>query len=350
MTLPTWTITFGANTVDDVQNVNINIGRRKITDPFRSGSITVSGRRPDLLPSIELGDTFSATLTFGGLDAVYTFRVADLKIDYGIVSAMDTWTLEGEDALAYAGRATVSGTVASGSNTVSTAIVLAGYANVTVTSNPFYPGLSSVKAFSLDDANVLELLNILCNTEQGLLGASAGEIQFNGRNWQAGISFYDASDDGTGTNPTVYDNLQFTTLADNYATGVNVTIIGGNTLTSGTGDYTYAFNTYSQTDADATQVAAFVASQLTNKTAIIQQFSVVLNRQTNNTWINLNIPNGVNLKFRGSTYKSFVIGQTLSGTPDSTRITYHVVSAAFYQYLILNDATFGKLDSNRLGF
>ena len=40
----------------------------------------------------------------------------------------------------------------------------------------------------------------------------------------------------------------------------------------------------------------------------------------------------------------------MSATPDSTRFTFYVSGADLNAYLILNDATFGKLDSNRLGY
>lgn len=350
MSVPYWTVKFGATTVTNVNSASVSIGRMKVTDPFRSGNCTITGRRPDLLPTINVGDTFTAEVTYNALSATYHFRVSDLRIDYGITSSYDTWTLTGEDAMAFAGRASVSVSFTAGESTFDAADTVGTAAGVTVNENVSYPALSTVKAATITDGNALDLLNVLANTEQAYLSATSNDIYFLGRNWQAGALFYDLTDDGTGTDPVKYDRLVFQSLADNYASRVEVTIRGGNTVSAGTGDYAYAIDTYSQTDSDATDVAAFVESQLSTTTPTPTQVSILLNAQSNNTWISVGVPQGVKIKFRGTTYKCFVVGQTFTGDLNETRATYYLVSSDFYEYLILDDALFGKLDTNRLGF
>jgi hypothetical protein len=63
-------------------------------------------------------------------------------------------------------------------------------------------------------------------------------------------------------------------------------------------------------------------------------------------------PVGVQLKvlFRGQTYVCIVEGGALSATPERVGLTLYVSGADLNAYLILDNATFGKLDSNRLGF
>lgn len=350
MAVPSWSIVFGATTLTNVQSASITIGRQKVTDPFRSGTSSFTGRRPDLLPSIAIGDTFTATLAVGATTATYHYRVADLRIDYGITSAYDTWELVGEDAFAFMGRASVTLNFTAGENTYDAAAALGTAAGVTVNENASYPGISTLKAVSITNGNALDVLNTIANTEQAYLAAGSNEIQFNGRNWQAGMNFYDVTDDGTGTTPVKYDRLVFRGLADNYASRVEVTIRDGSTVSSGTGDYSYAIDTYSQTNADATDVAAFVESQLESNTITPSQVSILLNAQTSNGWVNLGVPQGMKIKFRTNTYKCFVLGQTIVGDVDTTRITYNLAGAEFYQYLVLDDVTFGKLDTNKLGF
>lgn len=349
MAVPTWSVSFGATTLTDIQSVGLTIGRTKVTDPFRSGNCSITGRRPDLLPTIEVGDTFTASVTWGAISATYHFRVADLQVDYGILDEYDTWTVTGEDAFAVAGRANVSVSFTAGQTTLAAAQTVGTAAGVTV-NNTSYPAQSTVKAITITNGNALDILNTLANTEQAYLSALSTVIYFNGRNWQKGATYANVTDDGTGSNPVKYDQLRFTGLADNFASDVLVQIREGSTVSSGTGDYSYTLDTYSETTADALNVAGFVDSQLSVTTAVPASFSILLNAQTNNGWVSVSVPYGVNLKFRGTTYKCFVLGQTVSGDTNSTRITYNVVSADFYSYLILNDATFGTLDYNKLGF
>ena len=58
----------------------------------------------------------------------------------------------------------------------------------------------------------------------------------------------------------------------------------------------------------------------------------------------------VSVTFRGTTYVCIIEGVTMSATPDNALFTYYVSGADLNAYLILDDATFGKLDENRLGY
>lgn len=58
----------------------------------------------------------------------------------------------------------------------------------------------------------------------------------------------------------------------------------------------------------------------------------------------------INVAFRGTTYACVIEGGALSATPEQASLTLYVSGAGLNAYLILNNATFGKLNSNRLGF
>ena len=354
MTNATWSATVGGNAINNIQYVSIRKGRSNLTENYRTGVLTISGRRPDLLPVISIGDVVAVTMTFGsapGNTANYDFRVSDLSIEYGIVSAEDTWTLTGEDAFGYAGRAAINFTAVDGANALLRAQTVGTAIGVTVTNVTSLPSNTSISAQSLTDANALQILTNLINTEGGILDAGDDFIGWLPRNWQTLGPAQNFTDDGTGTFPITYDRLQFSALADTAVTKVIVEPSGLANQSSGTGTNVFTVQTYSRTTTDAADVAAFLAGSLTVTRPQPTEISLLLNNQANNRALTaLTIGSQINIKFRGVTYRTLVLGTAISSNPSATRISYQIVSADFYQYLILDDTVFGKLDENKLGW
>jgi hypothetical protein len=58
----------------------------------------------------------------------------------------------------------------------------------------------------------------------------------------------------------------------------------------------------------------------------------------------------IGIILRGTRYQCVLEGATITATPESTRFTYYLSSAEAYSFLILDDAIYGKLDNNKLGF
>jgi hypothetical protein len=58
----------------------------------------------------------------------------------------------------------------------------------------------------------------------------------------------------------------------------------------------------------------------------------------------------VSVAFRGTTFQCIVEGVTISATPAGSRYTYFVSGDALNDYLLLDNAVFGRLDFNRLGY
>lgn len=350
----TWSATVGGNAISNIQDVSIRKGRTNLTENYRTGVLSMSGRRPDLLPVISIGDVVSVTMTFGaapGNTATYDFRVSDLSIEYGIVAAQDTWTLTGEDAFGYAGRAAINFTSNDGSNALLRAQAVGTSIGVNVASVVPLPSNTTVSAQSLTDANALQILTNLINTEGGILDAGDDFIAWLPRNWQTAAVSQNFTDDNTGTFPVKYDRLQFSALADTAVTKVIVEPAGLAAQSSGTGTNVYTVQTYSRTTTDAADVAAFLAGSLTVTKPQPTEISLLLNDQVNNRALTaLNIGSGINVKFRGTTYKTLILGTSITSNPSTTRISYHVVSADFYEYLVLDDPVFGKLNENKLGW
>jgi hypothetical protein len=58
----------------------------------------------------------------------------------------------------------------------------------------------------------------------------------------------------------------------------------------------------------------------------------------------------IEIVLRGVRYYCIIEGVNIQATPDDTRILFYVSSNETNDYLILNNAVYGKLDNNRLGF
>jgi hypothetical protein len=349
----TWLITVDGTTIDNVQEVTIRQGRRLLTDSYSAGSAVISGFDPSSLPSINIGDKLvckcSIDYTFG--DQYFYFRVRDFQVEYGITANQDRWTLIGEDAFAAAGRALVTDSWSGGANTYLSAVNWANEFNILLINATSTPTTTTMSGQSFTDANGLQVLQTIANTEDAFLFAGDDEILWFPRNWQGSATYYNFTDDGSGSNPITFDRLSFISLADTAVTKVVVNPDGLASQSSGTGDNVYSVDTYSQTTTDAKNLADFLAGALSVDTPQPAQMSSILNVQANPNLLFAALPPaGVNINFRGSTYKALVFGVSVYGTPAQTRITLDLLPSGFYEFLVLDDATFGKLDENKLGW
>ena len=350
MTITQWSATVGGNNVPNIQSVSIRQGQRKITDQFQSASLTVSGRLPGSLPTINLGDVISVTQTFNSLGRTYSFRVSDYSVEYGLNSAYDSYTIYGEDAFAVLGRAEIDISWSSGTLAKDNAEDVCDLVGVTFSVGTSLPSTTTCNAQTITNGNALDVLNVLANTEGARLSATATFIQWLPRNWQSVMPTVHASDDGTGTNPVKYDSLSFASLADNLADQVTVNIRGGSAVTVGSGPYAFSLDSYSVSSNEGQDVAAFELASLDVDSPVPTQISYILNQQTNNGWQDWDNYKKAVIKFRNTTYNVFVIGVTYSANVSETRVTWDLVSSEFYRFLVLDDAVLGKLDENKLGW
>lgn len=334
--------------IPNIQTMTFGKGRRYVTDNYRSGAGTLTGRRPDLLPSLAVGDTVQLDIGVDGVKyAALLYRVSNLRIDYGIVSSMDTWTIDLEDAFAILGRAQVTQSWSAGDNAYTV------FTNICTAANCGSFGSASsktVSAQSFTNANALQLAQTVANTSQAYLYALDAQVNWYNSDWPytaGSVAFSDAGTAGT----LRYDNLTFGSLVDNYATKVVVTAAGLGDSTSGTGNLSYSFDTYSSSASDATAVAQFTAGNLSANTASPLQISGTIKEQSiPDMFYCLGNPYLVTVVFRGSTYNTYILGWQISGTPQDIRCTYFLASSSFFSQFILNSTTSGVLNTNKLGF
>jgi hypothetical protein len=353
--------------LDDVQSISITRGRVQIQDPFKAGTAVVTGRNIAALPTINIGDEIFINATRTGMSPVEVFAgvIADVKITYGQVSAMDTWELHCEDVLARIGRSLTSGSFSwsAGLRTSAAAFKLLvestdGAASLFV--DPLFPGSSFVSAQSIYNTNVLQILNELAFTEQAFLAPSSPtSLVFVSRSQLNGFYFFLIGDFSDGTlstpNPTAqFSEVVFRSQADSFVERVTVEPEGLASQTAGTGGRNYGFKSFDQTTAQAGNLANYVLATLQVQESVPSTISAISEVQTNDVALDLFAASGAgarcDLILRGEKYNLFVLGGTLTATPEQTRWSYNIVSSEAYSFFILDAADFGVLDQNRLGF
>jgi hypothetical protein len=161
-----------------------------------------------------------------------------------------------------------------------------------------------------------------------------------------------------------YDKIEFASYADNFYSQVTVDpeSFAAQTVQTGSRPYrTYTVNTLNASTGQATDYANYLLNNFTTSGLAITSFSCLANDQDpfrlwdlSNTANSLEIGNCVgaqiNVVFRGTTYTCIIEGAAFTAVPGEARYTYYVSGADLNQYLILDNAVFGTLDFNRLGY
>jgi uncharacterized lipoprotein YajG len=343
------------NELTNIQAVNVRYGRQKLLDTFSASTAIISGRRPDLLPTINVNDgIFIQYLNDLGVPSSGfrgVFRVTDYRVDYGITSAEDTWQITCEDAIAQLGRSYQNVTLTAGNSTGLAASTASATAGITMS----YAGSgSNVSAQTLTNVNVLDVVNQILRTEQGTMYTAQETIDtiaFSGRNQDQGFNLLKFTDGTIGTGQK-YDRLTFAGIAENYATKVVTEPAGLAIQSSGTGTRVVTVDTYDQTTNQALALAQWLDGALDRAAASPTEISCKTETMTDVYPVSLFgfTGIGVPIGFRSTTYNVLTNGGIMSITPSDARITYHVIGADVTNYLVLNNTVFGKLDQNRLGF
>jgi hypothetical protein len=370
----TWRVTYNDTTVlSEVQNLSFTRGRREIQDPFKAGQATITGRNLATLPTIDIGGKILIEMGLSPtlFRRVFFGQVADVQITYGYVANEDVWTIQVEDFLATLGRAYTSSTYswAAGLNTYEAALdasLNATDGNIVISGYSTFTGSSLVSAQSLPNANALDVINTLTATEQGFLFSSFATsisglvplVTFIPRAAIGSLNvlaeFTDGSDGGAAFIRSTYSEVVFRSLADSFYDRVVVEPAGLAPQESGTGARTFVMRSFDQTTTQAQNLADYVKATFDVQTQVPSTISALSESQPNlqiSALIDIgNAFNEVDLYLRGVKYRLFVIGLTVTATPDQARFTFNVASSEALNFFILDSPTFGVLDQNKLGF
>lgn len=355
MTAQVWTVYINGSAVSNVQSMDISVGRQSVQDPFRGSTVSISGRDLSTFTKPTIGWIISiycgATLTYSG-------RVANCSIEYGIIASEDRWNVQGEDSLAEAGRAITTVTWVASTSTYVAAYNSAYGTSLSVINLNAIASSSYCSPQALVKTNLMTILQTLANTEQArLVGAGPNTIGWIGRAGATGVGYICDFTDGTvaTAKPTAnYNAVTFASVADNYANKVVISPSGLAQATSGSGNFVREFQSYDISDTQAANLAGYVLNSLSVSSTVPSSVSFLSEAESSNTAITglayTNLGASVGVILRGTKYNCIMEGFTLSVTPEYARGTAFLSSAEAYSFLTLNDAVYGTLDNNKLGF
>jgi hypothetical protein len=351
--------------ITNVLQVTCNIGRRSPLDAYRANTATVEIRYPTgysspnaaYVPGTEIRIT-----TFHAATERQVFRgeIADVEVTYGKPYASSTGpadilTLTCESYFATMARA-------QGNAFALSADTLANQCSQIITN--FGLQVSALSSFGAEtnfaattlNGTVGDWVNLATLTVNGRIhdaGPTVGLVMLN--QYYKGVNFYgDFSDNGTpGTNK--YTDITFDSLADNYYTQavVDPESFAEQRVQTGAAPYrTYKVNTLNASTGQALDYANYLLATYQTPALAISSFRVFIDDTAfNPTFGCTDIGMQVAVTFRGTTYQCIIEGAAFSGTPQGgVYATYFVSGADLNNYLLLNNAVYGRLDFNKLGY
>ncbi len=351
----TYTVTINGVGYSNIQSIQMTSGRASVQDPFKTATAVISGRSLVGFTKPTIG---YRVLIYASGNLCYDGTVADVTIRYGIVAAEDTWEIRCEDALAQAGRTVVSGSWGATNSCYTDAVYIANVQSISMISTGPSPSSSIASMQAIDNANLLTVLQTLVQTEQGRIqGFGPSSLAWTGRKDMARLTVLASFTDGTlgaGYTTAKYDAVTFASMADNYATTVVVNPVGLAPQSSGSGYRTFSMDSYDVSTTQAANLAGYVKNTLAVATDVPSSLSCLAEEQSNDAALSLAQYGATGYQMeiilRGVSYRCVVEGVTITATPESSRFTYYLSSSQAYQFLILNDAVYGKLGTGKLGF
>lgn len=359
----TWT------NLSNLQDVNVSIGRQNLQDTFSpsTGSFTLRYPTGYASPITALVVGTYVRLRRVGADPIYPDTwfgtIKDVAVQYGIpysggVGNADYLTISAEGAMARAGRAQgVDYAIASNPADTQLAAAATG-SGVVMTWDYSYNPIQSLAASTVN-GSYLQWLNTFVGSIGASIydGGSIGTIVVRPRdyNGNVSVSFSDTTNDATRQ---VYDTINFDSLSEDYFTAVevNTNTVGDVVATSGAAPYrTLRLSSFNLNVGQAQDLAQYLLGVYSVPSFGIAEISCraesqnVMNLELGTSW------NGIvglttSVVFRGQTFVVTILGASISATPSGARYTYFLADADLTPYLILDDASFGILNTNKLGW
>lgn len=363
--------TMSSNTATDVQEVFFSYGRRAPLDQYNADTASITLRYPNgyATPNA-LWVTGTYVRILGRLSPNVSYkqlwvgRIADVTVDYGIpyvnvpmvgyVGNADYVTLTCEGAFAAFGR--VQGenyAMAADTLGVQTTVASAQSGLFVVTNSQF--GETQLFPATTISTTWGDWVNRVVLTMNGkLIDIGTGVNPVNAF-YKIPATFGGFSDTLNDADNHPYNQITFSSLADNWYTEVTVDpeSFSAQTVTDGSAPYrTYLVNTLNASTGQALDYANYLLA--TYKTQALRIFSITvsLNAQKGDfpSYGQGYIGTQITVLFRGTTYQCVIEGGTFSGTPAEASATFYLSAQDLNNYLILDNAVYGKLDSNRLGY
>lgn len=361
--------------IPELVDLNATVGRKQITDTWNASTASFTFRYPTGFASPNTDIKVDVPIRFftpsNTVNPGWTGFIRDATVTWGIpyqagVGQADFLTIQAEGALAQWGRVTGNGfTPGSSLANAQLTQVVNNYGlawNGNITDEPVKPVSTT--------SSVLDWFQKFLNTVQGrpLDGATVNlsttgqpsiYVASNATNLFAGVSFSDTTNNAT---TDIYDVLNFDSLADNYITQVIVTSPDYSPQTAETGSAPYrsfTVDTYANSESQAEDIANYLLVTAQGQSVQPSAISAISSGQNTPRIDTLNNVGNfgtffalplffTRITFRGVTYVARIEGATISANPEQTRVTYYLSPAEANPWLILDNATFGILNTNKL--
>ena len=369
-------------TLGNIQNINIFRGRRLQIDDYGADTLSISSRDPAAWTyTPKLGDQVVAYVyrpgVIVGIDKFPGFigNIRDVQINYGKVPNEDQVTIIGEGIQADWGRAQLNAFAITQDKTDEQVLDIATQVGLDVAQ---FGGMSTASAQTYT-GNALNIVNQLVRTEEARIFAypyqynvtwpGDWKLYYRGRGSNINLNTAWTFNDGTVTatnNDITYDQLEFRSSADNYYNQVTISpeYVAAQVATTGTTPvFGWEKTTLDYNTAQALSHAQWVLNNFQTKDSTVAAISFLDVAQPdtippfyiyeNGTPLSI-ITEGISARtvigFRNDTFNCVCEGLSISATPQNTRITLYLSGQDTNAYLVLDDATYGKLNENKLGF
>jgi hypothetical protein len=380
--MPTWDwrVSFATSTtfttLPDVQNISISNGRRRQIDDYGVDQLTVESLFPtDWTVTPQLGDNIIAWVYTTAYPSYPTYnywkmfqgRITNVDIQYGVVSNEDSVTITAEGLQAELGRTQINGYAVASASTGLQVFDIADSVGLYVGN----AGGSSTGSAQTYTGNLKAFVDTEVRTEQGRLRSTAtgpttldmGTLDFVGREaLLTGAPTTPDWSDGTLVSPGEkykYQQVKFKSAAEDFYNSVTVKPLGlaSQTTTSGTTPiYSYVADSYDVSTSQALSLAQYIRFKYDTTNSTPRELGFTISQQSaSGAVLLLNLVQSflgleVNIVLRGVRYFCVVEGVNITASPEDTRILFSVSSNETNDYLILDNAVYGRLDNNRLGF
>lgn len=379
--MPTWDwrVSFATSTtfttLPSVQNISISNGRRRQIDDYGVDQLTVESIFPSSWTTTpKLGDNIIAWVYTTAYPSYPTYnywkmfqgRITNVDIKYGMVTNEDSVTITAEGLQAELGRAQINNYSVVSDTTGMQVFDVANSVGISV--GPTVPmSTGSAQTYT---GNLKAFVDTEVRTEQGRLKSSPtaptaldmGSLTFVGRAALfQGPAVTPEWSDGTLTSITEYkyQQVKFRSAAEDYYNSVTVEPLGLASQTSSSGAtpvYSYVAQTYDVSTSQALSLAQYIRFKYDTTVSTPRELGFTISQQTTSdavemlNWVSNFLGLEVDIVLRGVRYYCVVEGVSITASPDDTRILFFVSSNETNDYLILNNAVYGRLDNNRLGF
>lgn len=351
----------------NVQSVSLKLGRQSALDQYAANTASFTIRYPSgyaspittLVPGNWIQIRTEIPGNGYGEDNIFLGRIKDVTATYGIpyaasVGPADYLEVTCEGHFAALGRAP-------GNNYVMAAGQFNSQCNTATTQSGLQiDALSGFGAESQMGGTTVsntwgDWANRCALTFNGRILDAGASITIVNQYYKSAISYGNFSDVTKSATLHPYDAITFDSMSDNYFTQVTVTPESFSAQTATTGSAPYRLlqmNTLNSSTGQALDFATYLISAYGTQKFAISSITVNLNNVDRTPAYGAFYGPGaqVSVAFRGTTYQCVIEGSSWSGNPQSAAVTFYLSGADLNNYLLLDNAVYGKLDENRLGY